>query len=262
MGYSPSGQVFNLPAESVAAELAAQLQADKLIIFDELKLCSADGERISTFTPTSLERTVDAYDAAKQSRLAALIRAVRAGVSKSHLVSYEDDGALLAELFTAAGVGTQVVEQQRRAVRPAKPDDVSAIVEVIRPLEETGVLVRRERDRLEQEIDHFIVAELDGIVVGCCAVYPFGDQAELACVAVHENFRNNSRGGVGASLLEAAEAAAAHLGARTLFVLTTQTRDWFREHGFADATPQVLPQAKHSLYNWQRNSAVMTKALR
>jgi amino-acid N-acetyltransferase len=187
--------------------------------------------------------------------------AVRAGVGKAQLISYQEDGALLAELFTAEGVGTQVVEQQSKPVRAARATDVAGIVEVIRPLEEAGILVRRERDRLEAEIDHFLVAELDGIVVGCCAVYTFGEAAELACVAVHENYRLPSGSGVGRGLLAAAEERAKQESARSLFVLTTQTSEWFKEQGFVEADVANLPGKKQDLYNWQRGSLVLAKPL-
>lgn len=260
VGFSPSGQAFNLPAEELGAELAVQLKADKFILFDELAyIGDSKGERISTLTPGSLAQTITGFEVGQQTRLRYLAQAVRSGVGKSHLVPFTEDGALLAELFTAEGVGTQVVEQQSRGVRPATLDDVAGIVEVIRPLEESGALVRRERDRLEQEIGNFLVAELDGIVVGCCAVYPYQDQAELACVGVHENYQSGN--GIGASLLAAAEAKAKDDGARSLFALTTQTHDWFVEQGFAKAAPDALPESKQSLYNWQRNSAVMVKPL-
>jgi amino-acid N-acetyltransferase len=262
IGYSPSGQAFNLAADELAAELSVQLKADKLIAFDEIGHLTDGAGRVSSLTPTELDRHPMEVSEETRSHLSALARAVRGGVGKGHLVSYPDDGALLAELFTAAGVGTQISEKARKPVRPARSEDVAGIVEVIRPLEESGALVRRSRDRLEQEVDRFLVAELDGIVVGCCAVYPFDGQAELACIAVHENYRgrDNARG-IGQSLLAAAEEAARAQGLANLFALTTQTRDWFLDHGFADADINVLPDEKQSLYNWQRNSKVVTKNL-
>ena len=96
---------------------------------------------------------------------------------------------MLQELFTADGIGSQVSIQHEDLIRSARFEDVGDIVEIIRPLEAAGLLVPRSRALLEQEINHFIVAELDGVIVGCCAVYPFADAAELACVAVHEPYR-------------------------------------------------------------------------
>lgn len=260
LGYSPSGQVFNLNSEDLASDLAIAIKADKLIMFDETAhVVDHSGARISTLTPGELDTHLTAQGAAKEHRFRHLQKAVRGGVTKSHLVSFAEDGALLAELFTAEGVGTQIVEQRGRGIRPATAKDVAGIVEVIRPLEEAGTLVRRERARLEQEIDNFLVAELDGIVVGCCAVYDYATQAELACVGVHENYQSGN--GIGQRLLEAAEQKARDLGADELFALTTQTRDWFLDRGFHPATPEHLPAHKQSLYNWQRNASVMVKSL-
>lgn len=151
-------------------------------------------------------------------------------------------------------------------MRRAKLEDVADIVEVIRPLEDSGVLVRRSRDRLEQEIDQFFVAEVDGFVIGCCALYPVGTSVELACVAVHESYRQegNDTGSpsVGKQLLDAAEAEARARGHSEIFALTTQTHDWFLEHGFEDADIADLPTPKQALYNYHRNSKVLRKKLR
>lgn len=260
IGFSPSGQVFNLSSDGLAAQVAIALNADKLIVFNRAGALLEADVRISSMTPASAKaHAADAADA--NTPLGHMADAVHRGVEKAHLVSYEEDGALLAELFTADGVGTQITQQEKRDVRPATLDDVAAIVEIIRPLEEQGVLVRRERDRLEQEIGHFMVAEIDSIVVGCCAVYPYGDQGELACVAVHENYRQTANSGIGRTLLQAAEQRAQDRKLKQLFALTTQARDWFIEQGFEDASPDVLPQTKQSLYNWQRNSRVVLKAI-
>ena len=266
MGYSSSGQAFNLAAEELAADVSVALNADKLIMLDELNhLTNAGGQRESTATPTSLQILIGANEQISTTtrlRLDTMIQAVRGGVTKAHIISFQEDGGVLQELFTADGVGTQVLEEATGPVRPAKFEDVSDIVEIIRPLEEAGVLVRRSRDRLEQEIEHFLVAELDGVVVGCCAIYPFEDEAELACVAVHEHYRRRGSGvAIGANLLRAAEAKARNYGSKRLFALTTQTQDWFIDQGFTPTDVSDLPTSKQSLYNWQRGSKVVSKPL-
>lgn len=283
LGYSSSGQVFNLAADELAADVALAISADKLIVFSRSgALRDESGERISLVNPTELEAHVNAGE----THLGAVLHASRGGVPSCQIISYQDDGALLQELYTAPGAGTQVRELYD-FIRGATSEDVASIVEVIRPLEEAGVLVRRSRDRLEEEIDHFLVADLDRNVVGCCAVYAFGDVAELACVAVHPSYRTGAPyrdgsaaayrfGGdqadgrpsarsraarVGASLLAAAENRAKQLGATRLFILTTQTRDWFLDQGFVDAGTDVLPAQKQAMYNYQRNARVMIKNL-
>jgi amino-acid N-acetyltransferase len=265
LGYSTSGQVFNLAADELATDVALAMDAEKLIVFNKQGALSSDqGERISIMSPAELEGHLD--NGAQHLR--SIMRACRGGILSCQLVSYAEDGALLRELYTAAGSGTQIRETYGAFIRDAVSADVGSIVEVIRPLEENGVLVRRSRARLEEEIGHFLVADIDNNLVGCCAVYPYDAVAELACVAVHPSYRDSSalhsRGrsaGVGPSLLAAAEQRARDAGASRLFVLTTQAQDWFLDHGFVDATTEVLPGQKQALYNYQRNARVMIKDL-
>ena len=263
LGFSSSGQAFNLASEELAADIGIALQADKVIFFDETEhLTTADGQRESTVTPSSLEDHFNALSPTTAQRFSAMARAVRAGVTKAHQISFTTDGGLLQELFTADGVGTQIIEEKAQPVRAAKLEDVGDIVEIIRPLEERGALLRRSRDRLEQEIEHFLVAEVDGVTVGCCAVFNHGQQAELACVAVSDLYRRGSAGvAIGANLLQAAQQHAKQGGAASLFVLTTQAQEWFEERGFHAGDVKDLPQTKQSLYNWQRGSKVLLKTL-
>jgi len=265
IGYSSTGAAYNLPADELAADMALALRADKLITFDETAVVTdADGRRRPTLTPSELAALLDQLDlpGTTRSRLGALLRAVRGGVPRAVLLGYGEDGALLAELYRAEGHGTQISEDLTESVRPASAADISGIVELIRPLEDDGALVRRSRDRLEQEMDCFLVAEIDANVVGCCAVYAADGAAELACLAVRPSFRGGARrGGLGAGLLAAAEQRARSLAVTRLFVLTTQAEDWFREHGFEPASIEDLPAPRRSLYNYQRNSKVLIKAL-
>jgi amino-acid N-acetyltransferase len=119
--------------------------------------------------------------------------------------------------------------------------------------------VKRSRELLEMEIDHFLVVKRDGMIVACAALYPYpGDVAELACLAVHPDYRSQGRGD---SLLQAIEQRARHNGIKRLFVLTTRTAHWFQERGFRKMDLADLPVEKQSLYNYQRKSKVFIKAV-
>ena len=134
-----------------------------------------------------------------------------------------------------------------------------ALVALIEPLEEDGTLVRRSRELLEREITRFSVVEHDGMIVGCAALYPYGeDQAELACLAVHPHYR---RWGYGEQLMKRIETRARAVGIKRLFVLTTRTEHWFVERGFKLGTVDDLPAAKKEMYNYQRRSKVLFKTL-
>ena len=186
--------------------------------------------------------------------------ACRAGVGRVHLLERSQDGILLTELFTRDGAGTLVTAEPYERIRRAHIDDVGGILELIEPLEQSGVLVKRSRERLEQEIDRFCVIERDHMVIACAAVYPFAKEqaAELACVAVHPDYRE---GGRGDALLSFVESQARDAALKELFVLSTRTSHWFRERGFQQATVDRLPRRRRDLYNWRRGAKVFIKPL-
>ena len=162
-------------------------------------------------------------------------------------------------MFTRDGVGTLISAETYEGLRPATIDDVGGILQLIAPLEEEGVLVKRSRELLEIEIDYFMVVKRDGMIIACAAIYPYdGGVAELACLAVHPDYRSHGRGD---SLLEAIERRAHQLGITRLFVLTTLTSHWFRERGFSAAELKDLPVKKQNMYNYQRNAKVFIKAI-
>lgn len=262
LGYSPTGEIFNLACEDVATRAAIDLQADKLLLYsDERGLLDAGGglirELSTSQVPAQLALLGNSYQA---ELLDAAAQACRAGVARTHIVSYSTDGALLAELFTRAGSGTLVSQEQFEQLREASIEDVGGLIELISPLEEQGILVRRSREVLEREIEQFSIVEREGLIIACAALYPIADSnaGELACLAVNPDYRH---GGRGDDLLERIEQRARALGLQTLFVLTTRTAHWFRERGFEPSSVEQLPAARASLYNNQRNSKVFAKTL-
>ena len=264
IGYSPTGEIFNLTVEEVATQVAVRLEAMKLIF-----LMDADGVRngrrqlvtdLSTTDAEALLAKRDRLTPDVRLYLPAAIRACNNGVKRAHLISRRLDGALLLELFTRDGVGSMIASTALANLRSATIDDVGGILGVIEPLEEQGVLVRRSRERLESEIERFVVAEYDGHIVGCAALYAFPDEkvGELAALAVQPDFR---REGYGEALMREIETRARRLKLAELFVLTTRTAHWFLERGFRSASVADLPQQKQSLYNYQRKSLVYRKPL-
>lgn len=193
-------------------------------------------------------------------QLTAACHAASNGVARAHLVNFREDGALLRELFTRDGCGTLVTRENYENIRGAYIEDVGGILELIAPLEEAGILVRRSRELLEAEIKRFTIIERDGMVIGCAALYPFedGQSAELACVAVHTDYRSAQRG---KKLMAYVERRARTQGLTAIYVLSTQTAHWFREQGFEPVSVDDLPGERKSLYNYQRKSKVFRKQL-
>lgn len=262
LGYSPTGEIFNLACEDVAMSAAIDLQADKLILFGaERGLLDAAGQLVRELRPQQVPAHLERLGSDYQGELLdAAAQACRGGVRRSHIVSYAEDGALLNELFTRDGAGTLVAQEQFEQLREADINDVGGLLELIRPLEEQGILVRRSREVLEREIGQFSIVERDGLIIACAALYPVPDSdwGELACLAVSPEYR---QGGRGDQLLERIEQRARAQGLKTLFVLTTRTAHWFQERGFKPSSVERLPPARASLYNFQRQSKVFEKPL-
>lgn len=264
VGYSPTGELFNLCFADVATHIVSALQADKLIAFSsEAGFSDSHGELKRQLSLSEcadqLQQLKDDHE--KSQSLQACFDACQQGVPRAQIISYCENGALLQELFTRDGSGTLVHRDNYEFVRQATIDDVGGLLELIEPLERQGALVRRSRELLESEIEQFTVLEKDGAIIACAALYPFTSGtalAELACVATHPDYQ---KGGRAARVLNAIEATAKSQGFTELFVLTTQTAHWFIEQGFAAASLERLPSEKQSLYNFQRNSKVFIKVL-
>jgi amino-acid N-acetyltransferase len=264
LGYSPTGEIFNLALEEVATQVAVRLNAHKLVFLMETEGVRNGRRQLLTELST---RDAEALLAAGRKLpadvlhyLPCAVRACDNGVKRAHLISRHLDGALLLELFTRDGVGTMVAAAPLANLRNATIDDAGGILQIIGPLEEQGILVRRSRERLETEIERFVVAEHDNGIIGCAALYAFPDEkvGELAALAVHPDFR---REGYGEALMSEIEARARKLKLANLFVLTTRTSQWFLERGFHTATIADLPRQKQALYNYQRRSQVYRKKL-
>ncbi|TJZ79024.1 amino-acid N-acetyltransferase [Chitiniphilus eburneus] len=265
LGYSPTGEVFNLPLEDVATSVAVALKADKLLfLFGHDGVIDAEGELQPELTALEAEQFLTAHPESNEDirlYLPCAIRAVRRGVNRAHLISHHVDGGLLMELFTHDGIGTMISREPLEALRQADIDDVGGMLALMEPLEDQGVLVKRGRELIEREIHRYSVLEHDGKIIGCVAIHPFPDSrmAELACLVIDPDYRDEDRG---AELLRHVEQQARSLGMTQLFALTTRTSHWFVERGFAQASVEELPMEKKRLYNYQRRSKVFIKALK
>ncbi len=265
LGYSLTGEVFNLSFADVAIEITKALNADKLIAYnDDGPIVNSKGEQFRELTLLQCERFLLEEPHHNQSNTYFSLRACHSacenGVSRAHVVSAQKDGALIKELFTPDGSGTMVHRDSYETVRRAHIEDVGSILSLIKPLEEKGILVKRSRELLENEIDCFVVMEKDNLIIGCAALYPLSDakSGELACLAVQEAYK---RGGRAATLLKHMEKKAQLLKLTQLYVLTTQAAHWFIEQSFTESHIDMLPVERKSFYNFQRKSKVLIKLL-
>ena len=246
LGFSPTGEVFNLTMEDVAVAASVALRADKIIFITETPMMAdMAGAEIHELSSHQARAIIDSGclppDSAFYLRHA--MEACRSGVPRAHVVPFSTDGSALLELFTHDGVGTMISSQNLESLRDASIDDVGGILKLI-----------------EREIDYFSVIEHDGVIFGCAALYPFPEEqmAEMACLTVNPEVQAQ---GDGERLLKHMENRARAAGVKKLFVLTTRTAHWFIKRGFVPATVDVLPKDRQHMYNWQRKSMVLVKTL-
>ena len=255
IGYSPSGDVFNLSAEQVATAVAIALKAEKLIFLTEESCVDANGNLIAQLTTEELKQNVELNFS-----LQAAIESCDAGIARVHLINRHIDGALLQELFTRDGVGTLISSAPYEICRAATLNDIGGILELIKPLEQKGILAKRSREKIEMQIGDYIILERDGLIIGCTALHinKIENCAVLACLAVHSSYRDSARG---QRLFSTALNIAEKHSLKTLFVLSTQTVQWFIERGFTICEWTNVPDFLKALYNPQRNAKILFKSL-
>ena len=265
VGYSPSGEVFNLSAEQVATAVSIALNAEKLILLTEQSCCDpVDNEAvIRQMTTDEAESFLQDYPTISNSirlSLNAAIQSSRAGIERVHLINRTINGALLLELFSRDGIGTLISSTPFEDIRSATLNDIGGILELIKPLEQQGILAKRSREKIEMEIADYIIIERDGLVIGCTALHP--NQADqygcIACLAVHPDYRGSARGD---RLINYVHSKAKQLALKHLFVLSTQTMHWFIERGYLSSNINNLPEALKLNYNPQRNSKILVKTI-
>ena len=263
LGFSPTGEAFNLDMEDVASSVASAIHAEKIIFLtDAPGLLDADGHLIRELSEEAADKLLASASLPEPMAfyLRHALRAIKNGVPRAHLVPFALDGGALLEIFTHDGVGTMIADDDLEELREATIDDVGSILKLIEPLEADGTLVKRGRTRIEREIDYFSVIDHDGRLFGCAALYPFPQEkmGELACLTIDPEAQGM---GDGEKLMKRIEQRARAVGIDRLFVLTTRTAHWFLKRGFTVASLDVLPRDRQRMYNWSRRSQVLVKKI-
>lgn len=265
VGYSPTGEAFNMSSIEVATQIAVSLRADKLLFLSSENGFKDEGGKIiqhlSHYDAQQLLQGKELTEGSPFLQLHSGLLASEKGVGRVHFIDQFEDGSLMLELFSRDGIGTMLSAAPFDNLRQATIEDIGGILELVQPLEDEGILVRRSREKMEMEITDYTVLIRDGAVIGCAALHIYNDEgaAELACLVVDEGYQKQSKG---EELLLKAESDACEKGANKLFVLTTHATHWFLEQGFVEAKVDDLPVQKKELYNYQRNSKVLIKTLK
>jgi amino-acid N-acetyltransferase len=266
IGCDGEGNSYRLNSDAVAVDVALALKAVKLIYlttFDGIRRGTEFLRHLSVEEAEALLKKSQAEVPPQSvSKLVQAIRATHGGVPRVHIIDGRVEEGLLAEVFSNEGIGTLVHANEYQAIRRAQKKDARAIFALTQPGMATDELMHRSRTEIERQIDDFFVLEVDRSPAACAALhlYPEEKKMELACVCVDPNYENQ---GLGAKLMQYAEAQARAAGAQELFCLSTQAFNYFMQKGgFEQGTPEDLPSRRRERYERSgRRSQVLVKKL-
>ena len=271
IGYSPIGQIFNLSYEQTAANIAAAINADKLIYYvDANGILNERGELIPELTSEKAHKLISHIEEKPSSEsaqnlsyddfniLKSSLFAIENKIKKVHLINRHIDGSLIEELFTEKGSGTILTELALENFRKATEGDIKDIYRILFPLEKRKILIERDLTQIKEMINQFYVLEHDKKFIGCVSLNSFKESLELASFSIEPKYQKL---GFGKKLLKFCELEAKKLKYDEIFILTTQSEHWFAENEFKEKSKELMPTFKKETYQSERNSKYLTKKL-
>lgn len=291
IGWSIAGKPYNISSIHLAAQIAEHLQADKLFYLVPDADISCANFNIPKNINTSPEGTVPAMNleevesflAANKSecsvnsansterleinegkivpreKIFSLLRiakqACSAGVTRVHILNGSIDGTIPCEVFSDLGSGTMVYTSDYGGIRNMQHEDIPRVLSLMKPFVEQGILLPRTKQILSEQCSHYIVYELDGAIRACSALIPYKDnQMEIAGVTVAKSC---SHMGIGPKMISFLVKRAREMNAKSVFLLTTQTADWFENLGFKQSDVSILPAERRKIWTPKRGSKVL-----
>lgn len=281
IGWSLNGKPYNISSMQLASQLAMHLKADKLFFLvpegeitekhfylpEDIGL-SPEGH-VPALNIEELEKFIalnenfekipgsESQNALRQ-RIISILKLSRdactRGVSRAHILNGSVDGTLPCEIFSNLGSGTMIYSSDYGKIRAMSREDISQVLSIIRPFVLEGILLPRTEEQLEVACSDYIVYEIDGAIRACSALHIYdGAQGEIAAVAVDRTFAHI---GIGPKMIAFLIEKAKTVNLKSLFILTTQTADWFENLGFKPDTVESLPEERRKLWNEKRGSKV------
>lgn len=269
IGWNAAGHPYNISSMLLAKQVAMNLKADKLFFMmfkEEIaagKYIIPEGFALSETgnIPAMDLQEVDKFlekNAGAETDIKNLLKAAqeacKAGVTRVHILNGETDGVLPCEIFSGLGSGTMIYTGSYGKVRAMVQTDIPSVLAIMKPFIESGKLLTRTEEQIAATLEDYIVFELDGGVHACAALHFYEDgQAEIAAVAVDENYAHM---GIGPKMIDTLIEQAGEGGAESIFIMTTQTADWFEKLGFEEDKIDSIPEERKKLWDSRRGSKV------
>lgn len=269
IGWSSKGKPYNLSSNELALTLSTELKAAKLFFItdrgglsgNEFKIpenvfVSSEGT-ISQLTHEQAQTFLDLNAESPYNESLELVsfavNACNRGVRRVHIVDGHTEGMLLNEIFSNRGHGTMIYANQHDNIRPMLHSDIPEVLRIMQPAIENQILIPRNFADLEKKLSDYVVYEVDDTVHACGALHKYGHQGEIAAIVVDETYSN---AGIGKKIVSYLIEKAISINLKQVFLLTTQTSDWFSQLGFIPGEISDLPKEKQNSYNKSRNSLV------
>ena len=281
IGWSLNGRPYNISSMQLASQLSVHLKADKLFflvpdieltgkyfILPENAGLSPEGhipamniEELDEFIKLNSNRTGRELSAENEKIISNALSILKLskeacthGVSRAHILNGSIDGTLPCEIFSNLGSGTMIYSTNYGKIRAMRREDISQVLSLIRPFVLEGILLPRTENQLEASYNDYIIYEIDGAVRACCALHIYDrNQAEIAALAVEESYAHI---GIGPKLIEYCISKAKTINVSSLFILTTQTADWFEKQGFIPDKIESIPEKRREKWSPERGSKV------
>lgn len=272
IGWNVVGKDYNLSSNELAAAIAKALRASKLFfigpdagipVIAECAFADAGEKESGYFSNLDIEEGnillkdyADRLLPEHKELVTLAMDACAAGVDRVHLIDGSQDGILLQEIFSSSGRGTMFYANQYDKIRSAWPTDIPEILRVMQPYVDEGILIQRNAEDIGEGLDDYVVFKIDDTLHGCAGLHTYADKkAELYAVVVDGNHIGN---GTGRKIVSFLIDKARKAGIKTLFLLTTQSSDFFMRNGFKESPISILPPEKLAAYNQDRNSKVLS----
>jgi len=111
-GIGDNGQTYNINADVVAGEMAAALQAEKLLLLTDVPgVLDQNKKLINTMKTNQAMKLIDdgTVEGGMFPKVKCCLKALKAGVQKTHIIDGRQKHAILLEVFTDQGIGTEIV---------------------------------------------------------------------------------------------------------------------------------------------------------
>ena len=276
IGWTATGKPYNISSTELAVATAEALKADKLFFMGSGATISVDDYEMPANAALSPEGRLAAIAVDDIDGFIALNREVKnercptdelidlllqgkaacmRGVTRTHILDADIDGVIPAEIFSDLGSGTMMYRTDYGTFRAMTRDDIPAVLSLMNPFVENGILLPRSSEELEQQTGDFVVYEIDGGLRACAALHGYPENmGEIAGIAVDEAYAHM---GIGPKLMDLLVANGKERGFRSLFVLTTQTADWFERFGFKSCEIDRLPAKRREKWTQKRGSRML-----